>query len=105
MWLPTRANEQVTIASGVVNCGIGGTVELTSESGSADTVTQITGLGKGQRVMFQAASGHTITFAHGTYLKLERSANREISSNDKLEMEVYNESCVCHEIGRPSPGA
>lgn len=47
-----------------------GMVTAESETGTTDDVNQIVGPAKGNSIYLLAASGHTLTINHGTYLKL-----------------------------------
>jgi len=59
-----------TILSGIITVSGSGMVTISSESGTADDLDQISGLSKGETIYILANSGHTITINAGTYLKL-----------------------------------
>lgn len=105
-WEPNESWEEVTLdADGIAWVAQSGTAVLTSNSGTTDTLVRVRGgLVKGDEVILQPAATHTITATHGANQKLERSADRVMSDNDKLILKCQG-SEVFHEIGRPSPDA
>lgn len=89
-----------TLASNVLTVTKPGYYTLTSESGTSDQLDRIDGLNQGEIVLLQAASGHTITVAAGTYMKMPSNF---VLNNvyDKLEM-ICEGSSVCSDKGRHS---
>lgn len=83
------AQQLVAISGGVldVNSYIATTHNflVAAESGTADTVDSIVGLGDGEAAVFQADAGDTITFAHDAgVLNLYNGANIALSGSDLL---------------------
>lgn len=91
-----------TIASGVLAVSAGKWYEVTSETGTSDALTQITGLNQGEKVKLTPASGHTITVTDGANLILQASQNFVMNNVDDTIILTCKSSGVCHEESRAS---
>jgi hypothetical protein len=91
------------IASGIVNLSEAGAYTISAESGSSDSITQITGLPEGHTAILIPASGEAITVVNGPNLKLQ---GVDFVMNDQHDMmEIYSAgSDVCRERSRASNG-
>lgn len=76
----------IQISSGVLDISAisSRNIIVQAESGSADIVDAIVGLGDGEAVIFQAESGDTITFANNSDIHLDSGVNFAISGNRLL---------------------
>ena len=64
-----ESNETASISGGAITADRGGFIVVSAETGTEDTITEISGDINGE-ITFMAAGGHSITFAKSAYLKM-----------------------------------
>ena len=98
---PFSWGEELTIAGGIVEVTDTGAQEyritLTSESGVADQLDKIEGLGEGCKAILEAESGHTVTIAKGTYFKMP--SNFALSGYRRIVL-ISTGGNICCELTR-----
>ena len=91
----------VTPVSGVVNAGGAQNLIINAETGTTDTLDQITGLEVGLFVVISPASGDTITVADGASMNLGGVPWIMQDTKDKMTLQVTAVG-VCDELSRSS---